>query len=221
MAVPYRCRTADGKRRSKKGKSPGAWPQGFFVVGSTAARSVPRDDRAGSCREVIVDAGADDVVGDARIQRCTEADTSSGREHRSAADRAEVHIQIFDLGAPVAGEHRLDAATNGPAEAGIAARSRDRDRSAVRGEAGEPQVGLERAVGCATGGVEQDVWHDRNADAATEGAEPFKLLIECGRGAKRTRRDEGQAGKAARGCRRAQGAHAAALTGPLRVGLES
>src|ERR1041385_6690460 len=138
------------ERASSKQK-PRAVARGFRSDASVrSTRSVVREDRSG---EPVVQAGANDVF--------LEADIVHDRGDRGI-EAAEIDVEIFKLGAPVAEEGVFDAGAGGPAELVVRRRSREASERHVDG-------GLDLAVGAAAGDVRQP---------AVEGvAEP---AAECG-----------------------------------------
>src|ERR1043166_840812 len=106
--------------------------------------------------EAEIDAAAHQVVVEAHIV---------GRRAAAvhvAVEAAEIDVEIFDLGAPVAGERVLDAASGGPADL----------RVGLTGESGRRRLDVaERGT---AGHVRQEI-AERIADAAARGAEPVVL----------------------------------------------
>src|SRR5436190_12350117 len=93
-------------------KSPGPGPGAWFVARRSVrdVRSEPREDRA---RESVVQAGAHNVLLEGHIVR----DRAAGAV---AVELAEVGVEIFDLGGPVAEEGVFEAAADRPAGHGVA-----------------------------------------------------------------------------------------------------
>src|SRR5262249_29719964 len=85
-----------------------------------------------SRREPVVDAATENVVGRFGGHVCSERKSSGGWQNDRIADRAEVHIQVFDLGAPVGGEPPLNASPYRPTKAVGTSRPAKADRSAIR-----------------------------------------------------------------------------------------
>ena len=81
----------------------------------------------------------------------------------AGVEAAEIDVEIFDLGAPVAQEGVFEAAADGPAELVAGCRGRDAANGVV--------VALTSAVGAAAGDVRQPAI-EGIADPAAEGGEP-------------------------------------------------
>src|SRR4029079_11885017 len=93
-------------------KSPGPWPGASgFALRFGRMRSVAGEDRS---RELVVQAGANDVL--------LEADIVHDRRGDSV-EAAEVDVEIFDLGGPVAQEGIFQAGAESPAELALGGRS--------------------------------------------------------------------------------------------------
>src|SRR4051812_4489465 len=104
--------------------------------------------------EAVVDADADQIGLEADVVR---RDTAAGH---AAVELAEVGVEIFDLGRPVAAEGVFDADAGGPADL----------RLADRGAGGVDR--LDVAVGGAGGDVRQPAVPAGKAEAGARGAEP-------------------------------------------------
>src|SRR3954463_4020413 len=107
--------------------------------------------------EAVVDADADQIGLEADVVR---RDTAAGH---AAVELAEVGVEIFDLGRPVAAEGVFDADAGGPADL----------RLADRGAGGVDR--LDVAVGGAGGDVRQPAVPAGKAEAGARGAEPVVL----------------------------------------------
>src|SRR3979411_1183933 len=69
-------------------------------------------DRGGT--ELVIDANADDVVGDARAVSCRERWYRARRQNCVVGERAEIDVEIFDSAGPVAGDICFQPGTRGP-----------------------------------------------------------------------------------------------------------
>ncbi len=109
-----------------------------------------REDRTG---ELVVQAGAHHVF--------LEADVVRQRRGEGGAEAAEIDVEVFDLGGPVAEEGVFEAGAGGPADAGFAGAQRQR---------------IDRRLDVAECGAAGDVRHEPIegvADAAARGGEPL------------------------------------------------
>src|SRR5215212_3789781 len=96
-------------------------------------KSILRDHRAA---EGIVQADTQDVVAEARVH--IRANRGERHEREGAgAESVEIHIEIFELRAPVVGDLAFNTGADRPAEADIGARAERGDRNAVAVETGE------------------------------------------------------------------------------------
>src|SRR6201999_4527368 len=96
-------------------KKPGLAAGLLLATNEKRFGSILRDHRA---VEMIVDASAHDVVGEARRERkarqlANRYQTSSKR-NRATADGAEVHVEVFEFGGPIAADDALDASAERP-----------------------------------------------------------------------------------------------------------
>ena len=97
-------RAPDCAHAGDQNKSPGPRPGASVCASVRTTRSVSGEDRAG---ELVVQAGANDVF--------LEADV--GRQRRGAGvEAAEIDIEIFDLGGPIAEEGVFETGADGPAD---------------------------------------------------------------------------------------------------------
>src|SRR5215212_6861304 len=100
LVCPSRNNLPSGPNAKSPGPRPGTW--------FAARRSVrdaclePREDRS---REAVVQAGADDVLFEGHVVRDRAAS-------RAAVELAEVDVEIFDLGRPVAEEGVFETAAD-------------------------------------------------------------------------------------------------------------
>ena len=148
---------------------------GILVDERDAGQLVSADGRI----ELVVDAGAHDVVGDARIRgqrdwRCGEAVGERSRK------RAKIHVEVFDFAGHVAEQAALEARTDGPARL-------DREHAHGRGDharvavgietdAGQVDGGSDRADGETAGGIGHHVGRDGRAKTPAHGAEPIEVM---------------------------------------------
>src|SRR5580704_4273084 len=148
-------------RGSAKIKTPGFWPRGLSFEHS------PRRS------ESVVDAGAHEVGGERHVVG------HQGAASDAAIQLAEVDVEIFGLGGPVAGDGEFEARTHRPAGIGGVGAGEARGRSAdiaERGAAGDE--GHE-----AVGGVTEPAAHGREpmvAGLAAERAEGVGGAVAVG-----------------------------------------
>src|ERR1043165_4420581 len=199
-------------------RSPGAWLRGFCQLSFGGRRSVARDNRSRPGREVIVDAGSEDVVRDAAGDIRPERESGCDRHDHRIADRAEIHVEIFDFGAPVGCEHCLKASANGPAKSVRLVGAKCGDRNACRRECRQTQAGFDFAPSGAASSVEQYARGHRETEATTQRSKPVELVRDRGRAACRKRRDRSRREASAD---RAKNSRATALACPLRVSLDA
>src|SRR3977135_2098580 len=88
--------------------------------------------------ELVVDAGAHDVVGDARVERGRDGRIHVRRDGWAGRDRSQIHVEIFELAGPIADQLRFDADARGPAGLGLVLADDGVDRIA---RAVEPEEG--------------------------------------------------------------------------------
>src|SRR5262245_32832576 len=93
-------------------QSPGLSPGALSFPAPKFLSTVRRSEHAAAAEgiEAIVDAGAEDVIGEVALLRGAAA-RDRGIEEGLLL---EVGIEIFELGRPVRGKAVLDAAANGP-----------------------------------------------------------------------------------------------------------
>src|SRR6476659_3726632 len=106
-------------------------------------------------RELVVDTSADDVVGDPRGYVRADGGARRSGQERGVARISQIHVEIFELAAPVARELPLDAAADRPANPRVAAGKGRGDSSPRRIESGEEHAGLDRTVGKTAGRIKQ------------------------------------------------------------------
>src|SRR5450755_3160481 len=150
---------------------------GFFRS-KRRKRSVSSEDWTA---EAIVDADAQDIVGEMRGVRCrrrgTDRHQNSGKRNRACTDGAEVHIEILELCSPVSADPAFDAGTRRPARPyRRSTRESDRDRNALRIVSGDAAARLDVAVSQTAGSIQEHGRSDENSGAASDGAEPVQLL---------------------------------------------
>src|SRR5947209_18764590 len=113
-------------------------------------RSIVREDRSG---ELVVQAGANNVF--------LEADIVDQRE-RPGVEAAEIDVEIFELGAPVAQEGVFKTGAEGPAELVVRRRSQDAKGRRADGR-------RDFAVGAAAGDVRHPAVEGVAEPAASRG----------------------------------------------------
>ena len=118
-----------------------------------AARSIAREDRRAGT-EFVIEAGAEDIGAKVHVDRPGRAAIAD-----AAAGAAEIDIEIFELGGPVAGDGEFHAAAERPAGAGAA---RFRQRIEVRADLAEGKTAGEIRHEAVAG----------EAEAPARGAEP-------------------------------------------------
>src|SRR5258705_10496425 len=110
------------------------------MAGMTAGRrSILRDHRGTD--ELVVKADTQDVVSEVRTDVCTN-DAGWCERETSGVVASEIHIEIFEFGSPISGDHALDAGADCPADArfGIRAEGRERDTPGVKPASAPPDL---------------------------------------------------------------------------------
>src|SRR6516165_4129309 len=99
------------RKQKPRGESPGP------CICALSRGSVARA-RAPAPAELVVHAGAEDVVIELDVARCDISNTEGGTRERGVV--VELDIEIFALDRPAVAERVFDAGAHGPAAAGIA-----------------------------------------------------------------------------------------------------
>src|SRR6516165_6805300 len=100
-------------RNGRKAKAPGESPGPCICALSRGSVT-----RAPAPAELVVHAGAEDVVIELDVARCDISNTEGGTRERGVV--VELDIEIFALDRPAVAERVFDAGAHGPAAAGIA-----------------------------------------------------------------------------------------------------
>src|ERR1700676_4152300 len=84
---------------------------------------------------------------------------------RTEADRAEIHVEIFELRGPVSADPAFDAGARGPTDAGRVKTGENSSTRPLRSLSGDATGCVHFAVGETAGSVEQHGRSDQNAGA--------------------------------------------------------
>src|SRR5215831_4110366 len=168
--------------------------------------------------EFIVDADAQDFVGDAGIEGHRGRRIQCWR--RDDRDRSQIEVEVFDFGGPIAGQTAFDAAADRQARLGVVAADDGDDRVAGAVKPQDRAGGHHFAHRQAAGDVSNCIRRRDDAEPAAQRCEPFELLtlLELGdhRGIVDDADERGIADVAG-----AYGVELCALTRVIQVALEA